>query len=240
MCASLGYNSLRTIMPWTDFTQLAGAILVIIGAVLPVVNPPGDAPIFLRMTAGCDVETRRTLARHIAIYSFALLLGSMLFGSFVLRMFDLSIPVVQLAGGAVVCALGWNLLNDDTKAADMTLDPRQASLAALGRAFYPLTMPLTVDPGVMSVAVTLGANHAHTLEKVLIQLLAAVIGAAIVALTVLLTYRYAEKFAHWIGHRGMVIVLRLSAFIVLSIGVQIAWNGVKALLQQIGIPAQAS
>jgi multiple antibiotic resistance protein len=225
-------------MPWTDFTQLTGAILVIVGAILPVVNPPGDAPIFLRMTYGCDDATRKMLAQHIALYSFALLLGSMLFGSFVLRMFDLSIPVVQVAGGAVVCALGWNLLNDDSKPQNLG-DASQASVAAMAQSFYPLTMPLTVDPGVMSVAVTLGANHAHTLERVLIQLLAAVIGAAIVAVTVLLTYRYAERLAHWIGHRGMMIVLRLSAFIVLSIGVQIAWNGVKTLLLQAGIPNPA-
>lgn len=227
-------------MLWTDFTALAAPILVIVGALLPVVNPPGDAPIFLNLTHGCDDSTRRMLAQRIAIYSFALLLGSMLIGSFVLRLFDLSIAVVQVAGGAVVCALGWKLLNDDSKPADMTIDPRQASLIAMGRSFYPLTMPLTVDPGVMSVAVTLGANHAHTLERVLVQLLAAIIGAGIVSLSVLLTYRYAERFAEWIGHRGMMIVLRLSAFIVLSIGVQIAWNGVKALLLQVGVAPHAA
>jgi multiple antibiotic resistance protein len=107
----------------------------------------------------------------------------------------------------------------------------------MARSFYPLTMPLTVDPGVMSIAVTLGANHAHTLERVLIQLLAAISGAIIVALAIWFTYRYAERFAQWIGHRGMAIVLRLSAFIVLAIGVQIAWNGIKALLLEVGIPA---
>ncbi len=226
-------------MLWSDFTQLSGAILLIAGAILPVVNPPGDAPLFLRMTHGCDEATRSTLARHIALYSFALLLGSMLFGSFVLRLFDLSIPVVQIAGGAVVCALGWNLLNDEAQPEKSDIDPSRASRAALAQSFYPLTMPLTVDPGVMSVAVTLGANHAHTLEKVFIQFLAAIIGAAIVAASVLFTYRYAERVAKWIGHRGMMVVIRLSAFIVLSIGVQIAWNGVKSLLLQIGIPAQA-
>lgn len=226
-------------MLWSDFTQLGGAILLIVGAILPVVNPPGDAPIFLRMTHGCDAATRRALASRVALYSFAMLLGSMLIGSFVLRMFDLSIPVVQLAGGAVVCALGWNLLNDDSKPPDVGADPSQASVAAMARSFYPLTMPLTVDPGVMSVAVTLGANHAHTLERVLIQLLAAIIGAVIVSLAIWLTYRYAERLAQWIGSRGMAIVVRLSAFIVLAIGVQIAWNGVKALLLEIGIPAHA-
>ena len=224
-------------MVWNDFTQLFGAILVIVGAVLPVVNPPGDAPIFLRMTVGCDDATRSALARRIAVYSFALLLGSMLFGSFVLRLFELSVAVIQVAGGAVVCSLGWKLLNDDPKPSEMTVDPRQASAAAMARSFYPLTMPLTVDPGVMSVAVTVGANHAHTLDLLLVQILAAFIGAGIVALSILLTYRYAKRFAERIGHRGMIIVLRLSAFIVLSIGVQIGWNGVKALLKEIGIPA---
>jgi multiple antibiotic resistance protein len=224
-------------MVWTDFTQLFGAILVVVGAILPVVNPPGDAPIFLRLTAGSDEATRASLAKAIALYSFALLLGSMLFGSFILRLFELSVAVIQVSGGAVVCALGWKLLNDDPKSPEVTVDPRQASAVALARAFYPLTMPVTVDPGVMSVAVAVGANHAHTLDRLLVQILAAVIGAGIVALSVLITYRYAQAFAARIGHKGMMVMLRLSAFIVLSIGVQIGWNGVKALLKEVGIPA---
>jgi multiple antibiotic resistance protein len=87
----------------------------------------------------------------------------------------------------------------------------------------------------MAVAVTIGANHAHKIDRLLIQFLAAVIGAAIVALAVLLTYRYAERFAERIGRQRMIVVLRLSALIVLSIGFQIAWNGVKELLRDVGI-----
>ena len=86
-------------MIWSDFGLLTGAILLMVGAVLPVVNPLGDAPIFLAMTPGCDELTRADLAKRIAFYSFILLLGSMLLGSFVLRLFGLSIPVVQVAGG---------------------------------------------------------------------------------------------------------------------------------------------
>jgi small neutral amino acid transporter SnatA (MarC family) len=52
------------------------------------------------------------------------------------------------------------------------------------QAFYPLTVPMTVDPGAMSVAVTIGANHAHKLDRLLIQLLAAAIGATIIALAI--------------------------------------------------------
>jgi multiple antibiotic resistance protein len=221
----------------SDFGQLAGAILLIVGALLPVVNPLGDAPIFLRMTAGCDDAARAELATRIAFYSFMLLLGAMLLGSFVLRMFGLSIPVVQVAGGAVVCTLGWKLLTaDNPKPAGETVDSRHAKAFALGRAFAPLTMPLTIDAGVMSVAITVGANHAHSFEHALIQLLAAVGGAAVIAVSILLIYRYAGRVGSRIGKTGMTVVVRLSAFIMVCIGVGITWNGVTALLAGIGIP----
>jgi multiple antibiotic resistance protein len=220
----------------SDFGQLTSAILLMVGALLPVVNPLGDAPIFLRMTPGCDESTRADLARRIAFYSFILLLGAMLLGSFVLRLFGISIPLVQVAGGAVVCALGWKLLADSPKSAEVTVDPIHANLIALGRAFSPLTMPLTIDAGVISVAITVGANHAHTFKHVVIQLLAAVIGAGIIALSILLTYRYAQRVGGRIGHTGMVAVVRLTAFIMLCIGVGIVWNGVKLLLAEIGVP----
>jgi multiple antibiotic resistance protein len=219
---------------WPEIRELGGAILLVVGAILPVVNPIGDAPLFLAMTRGCDQATRADLATRIALYSFALLLGSILLGTFVLRLFGLSIPVVQVAGGAVVCALGWNILADRQKPIDVKIDAAQANLIAMGRAFYPLTLPLTIDGGVISVAIAVGANHAHTIASQLIQALAAAFGAGLVGLSVLLTFRYAQTVGRRIGPTGMTVVLRLSAFLVLCIGVGIAWNGVKSLLGELG------
>lgn len=218
-----------------ELSQLTGAILLIVAAVLPVVNPLGDAPIFLKMTLGCDESTRAFLAQRIALYSFFLLLGSLLLGSFVLLIFGLSIPVVQVAGGAVVCALSWNLLADNSKSTDVKLDPIQANLFALGRAVSPLTLPMTIDAGAISVAITVGANHAHSIKSVLIQLVAAIIGAGIIAMVILFTYRYAHRVSKLIGNTSMKVIVRLSAFIMLCIGVGIGWNGVKSLLAEIGI-----
>lgn len=223
-------------MLWTELANLGSAILLIVGAVLPVVNPLGDAALFLNMTRGCDTATRAELAWRITFYSFVLLFGSMLFGSLVLRLFDLSIPVVQVAGGAVVCALGWNLLESAEPAPISAVpDLEHAKVSAMARAFYPLTLPLTIDPGSISVAITVGANHAHTLERVVIQIAAALIGTALVAASILLTYRYAARVGKWIGHTGLMVIMRLSAFIVLCIGVQICWNGIKSLLATVGI-----
>ena len=218
----------------SDLLQMVHAVLLIVGALLPVVNPPGNVPIFLNLTRGCDEATRRDLARQVALYSFMLLAGSMLFGSMVLRLFDLSVAALQVAGGAVVCALAWNLLHYEPSAdAAASADPREARQVALGRAFYPLTLPVSIDAGVIAVAITLGANHSQTLAGTLVQIAAALIGSAIIAASLLLAYRYAGRVSRWLGNRGMEVMLRLSALLVLSIGVQIAWNGVKSLLSEI-------
>ncbi len=218
-----------------DVLQLVHAVLLIVGALLPVVNPPGNVPIFLTLTRGCDEATRRDLARHIALYSFMLLLGSMLLGSLVLRLFDLSVAALQVAGGAVVCALGWNLLHYEPPTNEALPDPHQARQVALGRAFYPLTLPVSVDAGVISVAITLGAHHGQSLKNEAIQATAALIGAAAIAVSLLLVYRYAGRVSRWLGNKGMEVMLRLSALLVMSIGVQIVWGGLKSLLSEMPV-----
>jgi len=208
-----------------DIRQFTGALLLIVGALLPIVNPVGSAPIFLTLTHGLDRPTRTRLAGTVAINSYILLFGSMLIGSYVLRIFDLSVPVVELAGGLVLCRLGWNLLHSDPPAE--TPVPGEDVET---RAFYPLTLPVTVDPGVIAVAIAIGANHGHTFARVGFAYAAGATGVALVALAVWVTYRYADRAAHWLGHTRMMAILRLSAFIVLCIGVQIAWTGGRALL----------
>ena len=219
-----------------DLQQLVKAILVVVGAILPIVNPFGSAPMFLAMTHGADTGTRKALALQVAINSFLLLMGSLIFGNFVLKLFGLSVPVVQFAGGLVLCSLGWRLLTDDDPAPQVAA-PEEAS--AISRAFYPLTLPLTVDPGAISAAVTIGANHSSNITRILIAIVGATIGVVIIAASGWVAYRYAERIARWLGHSRLMVVLRLSAFIVLCIGVQIAWNGTKALVEEFPFAAPA-
>ncbi len=92
-------------------------------------------------------------------------------------------------------------------------------------------MPLTVGPGSISVAITIDANHPHSVRSLLINGPAILIGVTLVAATVFVTYRYADRLSRMIGETGMNVLLRLSAFILLCIGVQIAWNGASTLLR---------
>ena len=92
--------------------QLTKSFLLIYVALLPIINPVGDAPIFLELTQFCTPPQRNDLARRVAFNSFLLLVGSLLVGSHVLGLLlGISLPVVRIGGGIVVTALGWKLLN---------------------------------------------------------------------------------------------------------------------------------
>ncbi|MGH8232330.1 MAG: MarC family protein [Steroidobacteraceae bacterium] len=215
--------------------HFGSVILLAVGALLPIVDPLAGAPIYLAMTASFTHEERSRMAKAVAINSFLLLIASALIGAYVLDFFGLSIPAVQVAGGIVVCSIAWSLLHSPNSPPAMqrtgptateVRDPEYFSQ----RAFYPMTMPLTVGPGSISVALTLGANPPAGLRSLLATALAQAIGILIVALGVYLCYRYADRILHKLGPTGTSVVVRLSAFILLCIGVQICWNGVRALI----------
>jgi len=211
-----------------DLRQIVEGVLFVFAALFPIVNPLGNAPIFLAMTSDYSPAERASLAWGVTVNAFVLLVASVATGTYVLEFFGLSVQVVQVGGGLVVSTLGWRLLQDPSaidKPAAATA-PRRRNLA-----FYPLTMPLTVGPGSISVAITIGANHPDSVRSLLISVSATLIGVTLVAATVFVAYRYAERLSRMIGETGMSVLLRLSAFILLCIGVQIVWNGASALLR---------
>jgi multiple antibiotic resistance protein len=211
--------------------QAVKSIFLVISALFPIVDPIGGAPVFLSLTRDYPADIRKPLAGHIALNSFILLIASFAVGTHVLSFFGISLPVVQVGGGLIVIAAGWAMLNQkddrDRGAVQRTLAPSDV----LSDAFYPLTLPLTVGPGSISVAITLGANEPHHLgTSLLLALAAAAIGSAFVALTIYLCYGFADRLAQIIGPTGMNVILRLTAFLLVCIGVQILWNGTKVLL----------
>ncbi len=212
--------------------QIVEGVLLVFAALFPIVNPLGGAPIFLAMTSHCTAEERASLAWRVTINAFVLLVASVATGTYVLEFFGLSVPVVQVGGGLVVSTLGWRLLQDP-RAIDTPT--RAAAPTARNLAFYPLTMPLTVGPGSISVAITIGANHPDSVRSLLINIPAILIGVTLVSATVFVAYRYADRLSRVIGETGMSVLLRLSAFILLCIGVQIVWNGASALLRSLPV-----
>src|SRR5580658_5805946 len=144
--------------------QAVKSILLVISALFPIVDPIGGSPIFLGLTKDYAAQTRRLLARRIAINSFVLLVASFTIGSHVLAFFGISLPVVQVGGGLIVISTGWEMLKQNTDNDRGAVGRTVNCTDALRDAFYPLTLPLTVGPGSISIAITLGANERQNLR----------------------------------------------------------------------------
>jgi multiple antibiotic resistance protein len=217
-------------------TQLVLAlklVALVFAALASITNPPASVPIFLASTMGCSTEVRRALAWRIAVNVFFILVVSMFIGSYILDFFGLSLPIVQVGGGLLIMSFGWRFLHqrDDDAVAPGATTWRPEELAT--RAFYPLTLPLTVGPGSMSVAITLGANTSQTGINIVALIASMVTGVALIALFIYVCYHFAEGIARALGQTGTSVFLRLSAFIALCIGVQITWNGLSTLLKSL-------
>lgn len=212
-----------------------GVVALAVAALLPLVNPPGAAPIFLALTPGMSDATRATLAWRIARHAFFMLAAAMLVGSYVLLLFGLSLAVIKVAGGLLVVATAWRLVSADAES-DATIVPpaEQGQDVAGGWTFYPLTFPLTVGPGALSVAVALGAGLRSDAIGDVTAALGTLAGMLLVALAVYLAYRFASRLVRVLGTTGTTVLLRLSAFILLAIGVQILCDG---LAERFGIGA---
>ena len=223
-------------------SDLADSFFLVYAALFPIVNPVGSAPVFLGLTRHWPAAIRHALAWRVALNGFVLLLGSLFVGSHILQFFGITLPIVRIAGGFVVTAMGWQLLKEGEGAQEhhaawasngRDREPAESEEQAVEEAFYPLTMPLTVGPGSIATAITLGSQRPIVTGGVGHLALigaAAVAGLLAIAATIYVSYRFAENVETVLGKSGTNVLVRLSAFVLLCIGVQIMWNGYSGLI----------
>ncbi len=213
-------------------TDAISVFLLTISALFPIVDPLSGSPIFLQLTSDLSSPMRRSLSRRVALDSFFLMVGSYFVGSYVLSFFGVSLPVVQVAGGMVVVSIGWKMLlqkDEERNTGKGAVEPQKV----FRQAFYPLTLPLTVGPGSISVAITLGAHMSRHYGLHIAVIAAALIGTGLVAASVYVCYGFADRLTKILGETATTVIIRLASFLLLCIGVQIVWNGIKALLMSL-------
>jgi multiple antibiotic resistance protein len=211
------------------------SFILAFSALLPVINPLGSALIFLSLVGTAPADLFRNLARQVGISTVLFLVVIELAGAFLLSFFGISLPVVQLAGGLVLASMGWALLNEKDKNGHTRADPsahvnENGSLEE--KVFYPLTFPVTAGPGCIVVTLTLSA-HAWRPELLsnFWSHLGITLGIAAQGLAVWLSYAYAPKITQRISPQTVHGILRVIAFVLLCIGVQIAWNGLETMIK---------
>lgn len=218
-------------MLWKSF-------LIAFSVLFPLINPLGSALVFLGLAGEATPAVYRSLARRIAINNIIFLTIIELLGATILRFFGISLPIVQLSGGIVIATLGWSVLNErdaraisrnkqeETEVRDETRTKRLEE-----ETFYPFTFPITSGPGTLVALLTLTA---HISNRVISSDIAAHVGVfiavVVISLLVYFCYAYAPTITRVIPPSTAHGILRVVAFILVCIGVQIAWNGLAYLL----------
>jgi len=197
-------------------------------ALFPILNPPAMAPIFLQLTGGVKESQRNHLAALIGLYTWLFLTLLLVLGGWALKLLGISIPVIAIAGGLLLFHSAWHMLNKDPKMSESEKAELQTYM--LDKAFFPLTLPVTAGPGSMAVTLSLVPRGNILDPRTLVNFLAVACGIGLAALTVFIFYRYSAKVLRRLGNTGAATISQVSAFILLAIGVQIVWGGLKELI----------
>jgi len=203
-------------------------------SLFPAVNPVGSAFIVDPLLGGLDRGERRRASKRVAFYCLSICTVSALIGSWILKLFGISIPIVQLAGGIMICRMGWQLLTSDdaVKGKKETAQPNRKADTIEDFLFYPIAFPMTTGAGTISVILTLSAHeNENTVMDHVYNLSALFIAIMLMCLLIYICYNNAPRLIHRLGPRGEQIVNRLSAFLVFCIGMQIAWSGIRSLMK---------
>lgn len=210
--------------------------LIFVGflSLFPAMNPIGTAFIVDPLLAGLDLRERKTAAKKITFYCILICVVSLLVGGYILKLFGISLPIVQMAGGIMICRMGWMLLTSDDgiKGSKETARPERKPGDIDNILFYPLSFPMSAGAGTISVLLTLSA-HAEDKDITthLLNLGALFVAVMLVCLLMYICYANTPKLIKKLGPRGEQIVNRLSAFLVFCIGMQIFSSGLLPLLK---------
>jgi multiple antibiotic resistance protein len=207
-------------------------------ALLPLINPLGSSFVFLGLVDNAPIEIYRALARRIAINTAIFFAVIELVGSSLLTFFGISLPIMQVSGGIVIAMIAWSLLNQsdskpNTEKTDAAVPAvTEAQIANLkNKAFYPFTFPITAGPGCIVVMLTLSIHAKQpSITQTILAYAGLLLAAILLSASIYLCYANAPRITRSISPATAHGMLRVVAFILFCIGVQIAWNGFSDLL----------
>ncbi len=205
-------------------------------ALFPVVNPIGTALMIDPYFSGLSRRERVSAARKISVYALGICVFTLFVGHWILELFGLTVPIIQLGGGIMICKIGWEFLTTD-KSSDcpgqVSKESDEKEFAELeGKLFYPITFPITTGAGTIAVLFTLSAHvEDKTFSGYLLNNAALLISILGICILIFIFYVNAGRLIRYMGSQNEKIVNRLMAFLIFCVGLQIAVGGITDLIR---------
>lgn len=216
-----------------DVSHFLELVFVSFVALFPVVNPIGTALVLDPLLHHSVGTARRVASAKIAFYCFLICTVTLLIGIWIFKLFGISLPVVQMAGGILICRAGWQMLEarkGSNESAETSQPAKPESVDDI--LFYPMAFPMTTGAGTISVLLTLSAHsNESALGFRLISVGAIFMAVVIMSALIYVCYAFTPTVLGRLGPRGEQVMNRLSAFLVFCVGLQIAVSGVTHLVK---------
>jgi multiple antibiotic resistance protein len=199
--------------------------LLALSSIFFLVDPFAALPTFLAVTAGSDARRRRAIARKASITAFVVLAVFAIAGQCIFRMFGITLPAFEIAGGIILLIIGLDMLNARRSPTQETTPEAEDAAAKEDAGIVPLGIPMLAGPGsITSVMVLVGQAQGQWSK------LAAILAAIfITALICFLVLGNSDRVARMLGQTGIRILVRIMGLLLVALAVQYFVNGMVDL-----------
>ncbi|QOW10382.1 MarC family protein [Kaistella flava (ex Peng et al. 2021)] len=219
-----------------EFNSFIHLIFIGFIALFPVINPLGSAFIVSPYFSGLDRQERLNAIKRISLYAFLICLVTLIIGHWILELFGITVPIIQLAGGIMICKTGWEFLSPPKQenTEEIQTGNKNLSHQLENKLFFPITFPITTGAGTIAVLFTLSAHgSSKTISQYLINTSAIMIAVLALCILVFICYINANRLIKYLGSQREKIINSIMAFLIFCVGLQIAVEGITQLALQI-------
>lgn len=194
----------------------------VIASVFAVVNPLGAVPFFSALTDGMTPQQKRTVIARSASVALATLFVFAAFGRFIFAAFGFTIPAFQIAGGALLFVVGFQMLQGVRPGTKMTAGEQDEVLERESVGVVPLGIPLLAGPGaITTVMIYMSRPVADPLDQTFVF-----VGILIAIVATFLLLQSADRVMKQIGRTGTLAFGRVMGILLAAIAVQFIIDGV--------------
>jgi multiple antibiotic resistance protein len=193
-----------------------------------ICNPIANTPIFLSMTEGDDLATKRAVARRATLVAFGVVVVTALLGKFIGQLFGITMPAFKLAAGYIVFMIGYHMVSGQPHGAQKASDSdiKHSLQAELDKAVSPLAIPILAGGGTISTAIVFASDDG--IEGIA----ATILSFGIICIATYFFFRSGETIERKIGQSGMNALTRIMGLILATIGIQIILGGLSGILNE--------
>jgi multiple antibiotic resistance protein len=200
---------------------------------LAMVNPLEALPIFLKLMEGKGNQEHLQVARRSCCYATLLMFFFLIFGTVMLKAFEVPLSMVRIVGGIVLLRIGFSLFLPSPSSEIIPAGGSDSSGQVRNVAFVPLAMPIMFGPGPIATIIGMSSLVRHPFTN--FSAMAAISGAIVATMFVTwLILSFARKILGKIGPQGVDAATRIVGFFVSAMGMGLIFHGLIEVLQQYG------